>query len=348
MKRSTVQLSTFQESLTTKISLMTSEVNDVNKCEQQLIKQIASLPVQSEAAQAEQLESMLTGLGVADMDDALRLRLLAIVMTTIESFIATLRKLYLYEIGTLSQQQLEAVGQVESIYYLALMNFDAIIQRENLRLDYQLQRVKPSFWQQMITQQPKLPSTLAVAIHQALTIYQNLLFEKAICYQKPLRNIWLSLNQLYFLACEYNITDLNLTPHIATREASTIHQLYCQICLYSLLDVLTMSRSTMLLVMRLLPEWAAHIVTTLEPQTKTRIFIDLNDDAPPQYLTATTSINPYEDKHDCLFIELDPLAIYLKQRQRKLLTKDNALNEYQLVTKILTVITYRYLTREPT
>ena len=344
---SNVQLSTFQGDLTSKISLMTSEINDVNKREQQLMRQLASLSTLSETAQANHLEEMLNNLSVAYIDDAIRLRLLAIVMMSIESFIATLRKLYIYEVGALSHQQLETVSQVESLYYLALMNFDAIIQRESLILHYQQQQmVKPSFWQRMTTPQPELPITLAVAIHQALTIYQNLLYERAICYQNPLRNMWLSLNQLYYLACEYNITELNLTPNLATHEASTIHQLYCQMCLHSLLNVVTMDRPSMLLIQRVLPKWSAHIVATLEPQTKTRIFIDLNNDAPPQYLTAT--IDPYEDKHDCLFIELEPLAVYLKQRQHELLAQDNALDEYQLVTKILMAITHRYIAREPT
>ena len=77
-----------------------------------------------------------------------------------------------------------------------------------------------------------------------------------------------------------------------------------------------------------MPEWAAHIDATLEPQTKTCVFIDLNNDSPPQYLTATTSINPYNDGQDCLFIELEPLAVYLKQRQHELLVQANPLNEY--------------------
>ena len=349
MKLSNVQLSNFQGYLATKTSLTTSEINNANKREQQLVRQLANLSPQSEAAQAEQLEEMLNDLSMADIDDALRLRLLTIVMMTIESFIATLRKQYIYEVGALSHQQLETVGQVESLYYLALMNFDAIVQRESSILHYQQQQmVKPSFWQRLMTPAPIPPVTLSVAIYQALTIYQNLLCERTMCYQQPLQNMWLSLNQLYFLACEYNITELDLTSHVATREARTIHQLYCQICLHSLLNVLAMRRSSMLLIQRVLPEWAAHIVATLEPKTKTRVFIDLNDDAPPQYLTATTSINPYEDEHDCLFIELEPLAVYLKQRQHELLAQDNALNEYQLVTKILMVITHRYLALEPT
>lgn len=344
-----MKLSKFQAYLTSKPPIIKPTHLYSNTNEQQLLKQIARLPIQSEEAQADQLESMLTDLSVADMEDALRLRLLAIVMMAMESFIAALRKQYIYEVGPLSHQQLETVGQVESLYYLAVINFDAIIQRESLILHYQQQQVVvPSFWHRLMTPAPMPPITLAVAIYQALLTYQNLLFGKAICYQKPLRNMWLSLNQLYLLACEHHITQLDLATHVVTRQARTIHQLYCQICLHSLLNVLAMRRPSMLLIQRVLPEWTAHIDASLEPQTKTRVFIDLNNDAPPQYLTATTSINPYEDGQDCLFIELEPLAVYLKQRQHELLAQAHALNEYRLVTKILMAITYRYITRQPT
>ena len=344
-----MKLLNFQGYLTSKPSLMSPAVNCINEREQLLLKQIASLPVQSEEVQVIQLQGMLTEISVTDIDDALRLRLLAIVMMAMESSIAALRKQYIYAIGALSNRQLEIVNQVESLYYLAVMVFDAVVQRESLRLQYQQQQVvPPSFWQRMITPEFVPPVTLAVAIYQALTIYQNLLFEKAIYYQKPLRNMWLSLNQLYFLAYEHNITELDLTPHVATRQAGNIHQLYCQICLYSLFNVLAMRRTSMLLIQRLLPEWASHLVATIDPQTQTRVFIDLNSDAPPQYLTATTSINPYKENQDCLFIELEPLAAYLKLRQHELLAQDNALNEYRLITQILMIMTYRYIAREPT
>lgn len=343
-----MKLLNLQGYLTSKPSPMSKSSNDINEREQLMLKQIASLPAQSLGVQVTQLEGMLTEISVIDIDDDLRLRLLAMIMMAMESSIAGLRKQYIYEIGALSNLQLEIVDQVESLYYLAVMVFDAIVQRESLRLQYQQQSVMtPSFWQRIITPESTPPITLAVAIYQALTIYQNLLFEKAIYYQKPIRNMWLSLNQLYFLACEHHITELDLTPHVATRQASTIHQLYCQICLYSLFNVLAMRRTSMLLIQRLIPEWASHLIATTEPKTQTRVFIDLNSDAPPQYLTATTAINPYKENQDCVFIEIEPLADYLKVRQHELLAQDNVLNEYRLITEILMVMTYRYLDREP-
>ncbi|WP_352339038.1 hypothetical protein [Psychrobacter sp. 16-MNA-CIBAN-0192] len=346
-----MKISNFQEYLIAKPPIAMPARNYINEDEQQLIKKIASLPVKSEEAQVEQLEEMLTKISVADMDDALRLRLLAIVMMAMESLIAALRKQYIYEVGALSSQQMDTVYQVESLYYLAVMVYDAIVQRESLRLQYQYQQqqmVTSGFWQRLLAPAPVPPITLAVAVYQALLTYQNLLYEKAICYQKPLRNMWLSLNQLYLLACQHHITKMDLSTHTVTRQANTIHQLYCQICLYSLLNVMAMRRPSMLLIQRLLPEWANHIAATLEPKTKTRVFIDLNSDEPPQYLTAITPVNPYEDTEDCLFIELEPLAVFLSLRQRELLVQYNALNEYRLVTKILMAISHRYINREPT
>lgn len=167
-----MKLSKFQAYLTSKPPIIKPTHLYSNTNEQQLLKQIARLPIQSEEAQAAQLESMLTELSVADMEDALRLRLLAIVMMAMESFIAALRKQYIYEVGPLSHQQLETVGQVESLYYLAVINFDAIIQRESLILHYQQQQVVvPSFWHRLMTPAPMPPVTLAVAIYQALLTY---------------------------------------------------------------------------------------------------------------------------------------------------------------------------------
>ena len=341
----------FQSYLTSKAPSTPPAPHTLTEAEQQLLKQVASLPILSEAAQGSQLESILTVLSVADIDDTLRLRLMAIVMTAMENLIASLRRQYIYEVGPLSSSQLDAANQVKSLYYLAVAVFEAVVRRESVLAQYQQQQQaeapSPSFWQRLMSSPSATSFTLAVAIYQSLLMYQNILCENAICYQKTPPNIWLSLNQLYYLACQQHIAHVDLTSQVVTRQAISIHQLYCQMCLYSLLNVLAMRRPTILLIQRLLPEWARHIHATIEPQTKTRIFIDLKSDNSPQYLTAVTSINPYESHHDCLFVELEPLAVYLKLRQHELLATDKALNEYRLVTKILMAITHRYLARQP-
>lgn len=344
-----MKISNVQRFLTSKASLSTTARQQINDSEQQLLKRVARLPVQSKEAQASQLEQMLTEISVADVDDTLRLRLMAVVMMAMESLIASLRKQYIYEVGNLSDSQCEAVIQVEALYQLALLVFTAIVQRESLALQYQQQQQaqapSPSIWQRLLATSVTLPSTLAATIYQSLLMYQNLAYEKAICYRKALPDTWLAINKLYHLACQYDVAHTDLTPYVVTRQANSIHQMYCQICLYDLLNVLAMRRPSILLIQRLLPEWAKHIKATLEPQTQTRIFIDLKSDLPPQYLTAVSETNPYEDEHDCLFIELEPFTDYLQARQNALLARDKDLNEYRLITKILMAITHRYILR---
>ena len=343
-----MNLSTFQTYLTSTAPLPMPPRHYLNGEDQQLLKWAASLPVQSEKEQASQLEQILTELSVADTDDELRLRLMSIVMTAMERLIAVLRKHYIYEIGPLSDSQLEIMDQVKSLYYLNILVFDAVVRRESLALNYLQQQRAPnsSTWKRLITPTVGLPFTLAIAIYQSLLSYQKLLCEKAICYQKPPLYMWSALNQLYHLACQHNIAQMDLTSHVVTRQARSIHQLYCQVCLHSLLNVLAMRRPSILLIQRLLPEWAQHISATLEPQTQTRIFINLKSDCPPEYLTAVTAINPYEEHQDCLFIELEPLAAYFRQRQNDLLAANQEMTEYRLVTKILMAITHRYINRQ--
>ncbi len=343
-------LSTFQAHLSSQMPLPEPPRNYLNGEEQQLLKWAASLPMQTEEEQTRQLETILTELSVADIDDELRLRLMNIVMTATDRLIATLRKHYIYEVGPLSDSQLDIMNQVKSLYYLSVLVYDAMISRETLALHYQRQKHPPhtSAWKRFISPAPASPFILAAAIYQSLLTYQKLLCEKSICYQQPPLYMWSALNQLYHLACKHEVIHTDLTRYVVTRQAPSIHQLYCQVCLHSLLNVLAMRRPSILLVQRLLPEWAAHISATLEPQTQTRVFIDLKSDQPPEYLTAMTAINPYEDHCDCLFIELEPLADYLRQRQSALLATSKGVTEYRLVTKILMAISYRYLDRQTT
>ena len=174
-------------------------------------------------------------------------------------------------------------------------------------------------------------------------MYQKLLGEEALCYQKPSSYLWHKINQLYYLAYQYHAAEINMSVTAGTQRAKTVHQLYCQICLYSLLNVRAMRRPNILLVQRLLPEWAKHIVATIEPTTETRVFVDLQSDNPPTYLTASSTINPYDDRYHCLFIEIAPLVEYLKRRKQALVTEGGDGVESHLLNKIAMTLNYRYL-----
>ena len=341
-----ITLSVFQQHLASTELLPSVSVSvsgqSTDDQEQHLRKWVALMPSQTEAQQAEQLEKVLVELGVADVDDQQRCKLIRIVLDAADRLIAALRQHYIYETGALSDAQLGHVAQVKSIYYIIILAYNAVLRRETSLLEKQ-RLPASSGWQRHFTGEKSSPVTFAIAIYQTLFMYQKLLTEEALCYQKPPSYIWAAINRLYYLAYQHHATTLDLSIPVVTNRADTIHRLYCQICLHSLLNVRGMRRANMLLVQRLLPEWAESIVATIEPQTETRVFVNLHSDNPPTYLTAHSDINPYENRYDCLFIELAPMIATLKLRQQTLVNEGSEGVEYGLLNKMLMMLTYRYI-----
>ena len=344
-----VNLSTFQKYLNTDATTsqtLTKSLNltqSINSDEQHLRKWALLLPMQTEAQQIEQLEQVLTELRVANIDDRQRLTLLSIVMDAANQLIATLRQHYIYETAAFNDYQLVYVAQVKSLYYLIIMVYDGVIQRENAFLVDKQQQPSSNLWQRYFTNDRSSPITLAVASYQTLLIYQKLLFEDALCYQKPTAYLWSNINQLYYMACQQQTVNIDLNPYIITHCADNIHRLYGQLCLHSLLNVRAMRRANILMVQRLLLEWSEHLVTSIEPQTETKVFVNLHSDNPPTYLTAHSAINPYDSHHDCVFIELAPLIAYLKSGSLKLIEEAREGIECYLLNTVAMTLSYRYI-----
>lgn len=357
--------STFQEYLSSKESLSSESLTpsesllleplpsssnrSVSGQEHHLLKLLATLPSQTQAQQALQLEKILTVLREINIEGRQRLKLMTAVIDASDPLIASLRQHYIYEIGTLSDAQMAYMAQVKSLYYLIIMVYDRVIRYKQSLLSSHKKQTAGISWQRYF-KTDNASTILATAIYKALSTYQKLLGEDAICYQKPSSYLWLRINQLYSLACERHVANLNLN---ITKDAkssfhtNTIHQRYGQICLLSLLNVRAMPRSNILIVQRLLPEWSEHITATIEPKTETRVFADLNSDQPPTYLTANSDINPYEDHHHCLFIELAPMVDHLRARVQTLIKENSEGIECHLLSKIAMTMTYRYLQPQP-
>lgn len=359
-----ITISTFQEYLSSRESLSLAESVSLSETqalpsssnrsasgqERYLLKLLATLPSQTPAQQAEQLEKVLTVLREFNIDELPRLKLMATVIDASDPLIATLRQHYIYETGVLNDVQLAYAAQVKSLYYLIIMVYDRVIHHNQSLLHSQRKHPTGKVWQRYFKTSRASSITLATAIYQTLLMYQKLLGEDAIGYQKPSAYLWLKINQLYSLAHKCHVVTIDLSVSRVTKAihcAHTIHQLYCQICLHSLLNVRAMPRSNILLVQRLLPEWAEYIVATIEPKTETRVFVDLDSDKPPTYLTANSDINPYEDHCHCLFIELNPMVDHLKSRMQALIKEGSEGIEYHLLNKISMTIDYRYLQPQP-
>lgn len=338
-----VNLSTFREYLAADPPLLETYAKSANSDESHLNKWAALLPAHTEAQQTEQIEKLLIELRLTNIDDRQRLTLIRIVINAANPLIAALRQHYIYETGAVSQAQLAYVAQVKSLYYSMVMTYNGVIHREIAFLEDKQQQPAKSLWQRYFTSERSLPVTLAIAIYQTLLMYQKLLFENAICYQKLPSDIWANINQLYLIAYQQQASAINLSGYMTTQSVDTIHHLYCQLCLHHLLNVRALRRSHILLLHRLLPEWAEQVVATIEPRTATRVFVNLQSKEPPTYLTALSAINPYEAHHTCLFIELEPLVTYLQSCIQTLIDADRRGIEYCLLNTVSMAISYRYI-----
>lgn len=342
-----ITLSTFQEYLSSKKSISQAQPpsmsQSANGQEHYLLKLLATLPSQTPIQQAEQLEKILTVLREVNIKEQQRLKLLAQVIDSSDQLIAMLRQHYIYEIGALNDVQLSHMAQVKSLYYLIIMAYDRVIHDKQALLQNRKKPPSSKVWKRYFKVSNDSSVLLAIAIYQTLLMYQKLLGEEVICYQKPSPYLWYKINRLYALAHQHHVLTVNHIETTGSLRASNIHQLYCQICLHSLLNMRAMQRQTVLLVQRLLPEWGKYIVATIEPKTETRVFVDLHSDKPPAYLTANSDINPYEDHHHCLFIELGPLLAYFEARVQALIVDGSEGTECYLLNKLSMTMRYRYL-----
>lgn len=345
-----ITLSTFQEHLASKEPLPQDGYRYLEgpQQQQQLLQWTASLPAQTERVQARQLESILTELTLPNLDDKLCLELMSIVGSATDRLITSLRKHYIYEIGALNHEQISYFEQVKSLYYHTVLVYDGVVEREGQALDVQHFSQMDGSWRRLLptTKTPPLP--LAQAVYASLMTYQKLLFETAFLSQEPPKHIWSQMNKLFGQSHHYDIAYTDLSDKVVTRNAKSIHQLYKQMCLHSLLNVRAMRRSSILLIQRLLPIWAEYIETSIGPKTNTRVFVDLNSDSAPNYLTASSAIDPFDGQHACLFLDLEPLANYLSLRIADLRDSDNDATEYRLITNVLLTLNYRYIERKTT
>ncbi|WP_420229473.1 hypothetical protein ACOBWA_11895 [Psychrobacter sp. ER1] len=342
-----ITLSMFREHLDSTEPLPPLSNRSVNGQERYLLKMLATLPTLTQEQKTEHLESLLTVLRESNMDEQQRLKLMATVIDASDRLIAAFRQHYIYETGALSQDQMSYIAQMQSLHYLIIMVYDKVVRRETQLSEASLNQSSDKGWQRFFGAETKPDSTLAIAIYQSLLRYQKLLAEEALCYRKPSDYLWSKVNRLYYLAHQKKVADIDLSLHTVTNQTNSIHQLYCQICLHHLLNLRAMRRPNILLVQRLLPELAKHMVATMEPATETKVFVDLHSSNPPSYLTVNSHINPYEDRHDCLFIELTPIVEYFESRKEAFI-EEGGTAEYSLLNAISMTISYRYLQPPPT
>jgi len=340
-----ISQSTFIEYLTVTPEVQALTFSHIGPLGANVEQWVVSLAVKSESEQLAQIEKTLSELILMELSEPLRLKLMQPVFVAVERLIAQQHKHYKYETGVLSANHLAAVKQVKSLYYMCILVFNGVIER--LRTERMAQSTKEStHWSRLRL----LPATkasansLTLAIYWSILCYQKLLLEFAIAYQRLPSIFWQQLNRLYLLAVTEDITRVDVSRHPMARTATNIHQIYTQICLFSLPNLSAYRRQDITGIHRLLPKWTRYLKMALVPQSKTRLFVNLQGDKGPEYLTPHTTINPYDDQHTCLFIELVPLLEFLENPERfNVATKDLDVYEKRLIKKTLATLEQQYL-----
>lgn len=325
---------------------------------QQLLRWSSSLSSLSISVQVEQIETVLIELATAGTDDLRRVQLMAIVMTASDRLIAAMHTAPVFDLSTtdgtndVQEAQSALIAHIKSIHYLSILVYNHIISRQRLQLRARQYRPANTGLRRWFTPATRSSVLLATAIYQSLLIYQKLIYEKDVWYELPPDSLWASLNGLYDTAHRYGLSHLDLRAHVTTRHAPTIHALYAQICLYHLLHAHLMHPSSVASLQRLLPTLAQHVDAAVQPKSATRIFVALHSDLPPQYLSARSSINPYDDDQVCLFFELSPLFKHLTDSitewQHRDQARDAASVQSGLLSQVRSIINHHYLERPNT
>lgn len=336
---------TFIEYLTVTSELQQLNFSHIGPLGANVEQWTVSLAAKSEDEQIVQLEKTLSELILIDIPDPLRLKLMQPVFVAVERLVAQQHKRYQPEASAVSAEHLAAAEQVKSLYCMCILVFNGVIERLRLARTTQATTENTS-WSRLRFLPTTKPSAdgLALAIYWSLLCYQKLLLEFAIAYQRLPPMFWQQLNRLYLLAVTEDIVRVDISRHPIARTAINIHQIYSQICLFSLPNLSSYRRQDIIGIHRLLPKWTRYLKMNLVPQSKTRLFVNLQGDRGPEYLTPHTTINPYDEQQTCLFIELVPLLEFLENPgQLNVATKDMDTYEKRLITKTLDTLKQQYL-----
>jgi hypothetical protein len=303
---------------------------------------VINVATKPEAEQCAQLEKTLSELILVQIPEEQLLKIMLPVFKATERLIAQMRNSYKYEAGALTLEHQAAVERVKSLYYMSILVFNGLIERLLAK------RLPPSSaeavsWARLLPIARTSPNSnnLAVAIYWTILCYQKLLLEFAVAYQRLPPILWQQLNRLYLLAVNEDVVKVDISRHPIVNSSSTIHQLYTQVCLFNLLNLTTYRRQDITGIHRLLPKWASYLKITLLPESKTRLFINLQGDKGPEYLTPNTPINPYDDENTCLFIELPPLLAYLQNPRQGGKVIDSY--EQRLMEQTVVTLEHQYL-----
>jgi hypothetical protein len=138
-------------------------------------------------------------------------------------------------------------------------------------------------------------SHLTVAIHRSLRYLSEVLLTNYQLYIQYPEDLWKTINSLYALAEQHNITTQSITDTtLSTPARSTISTVYKQILLLSLACPYRLRQKEIHFVYNALMDWAdTSQLHYMEGSRPHGLFaINLNADSPPSYLTLNEGVTP--------------------------------------------------------
>lgn len=303
-----ISFETFEKYLSENLSLRELIFTHIGDKADYLDQWIANLSILSQHEQCEQLEKVLSELIVANIADNTRMQILYSVHSVVGRLVSQLRSEYIHEPAKLTQRQQNLVKQVQSIYYLCILVYEGVLSRI---LQDTPRKAKRS-WKSMLSLGNASNVLLQEALYFQLQTYLNLIMEDAILFQKPEDLLWEKMNRIYLLAVQNNITTNTVKHKLHAKHADNINEYYLQCCLFSLLRPISYRRQDILSIHKVLPEWAEKTSINIDINSTSKIFVDLQHDQAPEYLTPYSKVNPYDETKLCGFVDLDPLQNYLQ------------------------------------
>lgn len=312
-----ISFETFQKYLDTRLSLRPLSFSYIGEDGKQISQWGANLMVGNKSDQCQQLEKALTEMIVADIPDAKRLQLMKELKDVMQRVISQLRSDYIHEPSQLNKLQHGMVNQVISIYYLAVLVFDGMVARQLQSQSPKQENVKLSWKSILPLGRGDNQLFLQESVYHLMYLYLNLMMEAAIVFVKPQEILWQQINRLYMIASSQNILNMPYKEKYHDRHADSIHDIYKQACLYSLLRPVSFRRQDILGIHKVLPHWATFVDISDDPISDNKIYVELKSDQPPEYLTPYSRINPFAEDSTCLFLNLERLNHYLTEAQNK-------------------------------
>ncbi len=311
-----IKLQTFLKHLNHPVELQSVNFDYIGENGKDLEQWKLNLALVGAEQQYREVEQVLGELLVANISDEKRLHIMREMQPVIHRLVSQFHSEYVHEPSNLSAKQFIFVEQVKSMHYLCALIFDGILNRQ-IKIN-QARHKKPKIsFRTLISSGQSQNNLIQQAVYYLMQSYLYLLMEDALIFEKASDVVWQQLNYLYLFSIQENIANSKVRVKYHARNADTIHEYYLQACLYHLLRPASYRRQDILSLHKILDDWSKKITLESDVNSDSKIFIDLNSNNPPEYLTPYSKVNPYDENNVCIFIHVDPLLEYLEKIQDK-------------------------------